>query len=59
MAKTQKRHEKREAMGSDVARRRAGPFKGIKIVDPVSGATQPPGELGEICVRGYQVMQGY
>jgi hypothetical protein len=35
MAKTQKRHEKREATGSDVARRRAGPFKGIKIVDPV------------------------
>jgi fatty-acyl-CoA synthase len=31
----------------------------IKIVDPVSGLTQPPGELGEICFRGYGVMQGY
>jgi fatty-acyl-CoA synthase len=31
----------------------------IKIIDPASGATQPPGELGEICIRGYEVMQGY
>jgi fatty-acyl-CoA synthase len=31
----------------------------FKIVDPGSGATQPPGELGEICIRGYHVMQGY
>lgn len=31
----------------------------LKIVDPATGATQPPGVLGEICVRGYQVMQGY
>lgn len=31
----------------------------IKIVDPASGAMQPAGEIGEICVRGYQVMQGY
>jgi fatty-acyl-CoA synthase len=31
----------------------------IKIIDPASGASQPPGELGEICIRGYQVMQGY
>ena len=31
----------------------------IKIIDPVTGLPQPPGELGEICFRGYGVMQGY
>ena len=31
----------------------------IKIIDPATGDTLPPGEIGEICVRGYQVMQGY
>jgi fatty-acyl-CoA synthase len=31
----------------------------IKIVDPATGASLPPGETGEICVRSYQVMQGY
>jgi acyl-CoA synthetase (AMP-forming)/AMP-acid ligase II len=29
-----------------------------KIVDPQTGATLPPGEFGEICVRGYSVMLG-
>ena len=37
------------------------PLKGyeFKIIDPFSGADRPPGELGEICVRSYQMMQGY
>jgi acyl-CoA synthetase (AMP-forming)/AMP-acid ligase II len=29
-----------------------------KVVDPETGATLPPGTQGEICVRGYNVMQG-
>jgi acyl-CoA synthetase (AMP-forming)/AMP-acid ligase II len=29
-----------------------------KVVDPETGRTLGPGELGEICVRGYSVMQG-
>jgi acyl-CoA synthetase (AMP-forming)/AMP-acid ligase II len=35
---------------------RAVPGVEHKIVDPESGATLPPGELGEVCVRGYNVM---
>jgi fatty-acyl-CoA synthase len=31
----------------------------VKIADPVSGAVQPLGVPGEICVRGYQTMIGY
>jgi fatty-acyl-CoA synthase len=31
----------------------------VKVIDPGSGAVQPPGELGEICIRSYHVMQGY
>jgi acyl-CoA synthetase (AMP-forming)/AMP-acid ligase II len=29
-----------------------------KIIDPETGAEVAPGELGEICVRGYSLMQG-
>lgn len=29
-----------------------------KVVDPETGQTLGPGEFGEICVRGYSVMQG-
>ena len=31
----------------------------VKIVDPVTGGTRAPGERGELCCRGYNVMKGY
>jgi fatty-acyl-CoA synthase len=31
----------------------------VEIVDPVNGETVPCGEVGELRVRGYQVMAGY
>ncbi|MDG9719732.1 AMP-binding protein [Streptomyces sp. DH24] len=31
----------------------------VKVVDPVSGVTQPRGTAGELCTRGYSVMLGY
>ena len=31
----------------------------FKIVDPETGEQKPPGEKGEIWIRGYAVMQGY
>ncbi len=31
----------------------------VEIRDPVTGERLPPGQPGEICVRGYNVMKGY
>ncbi len=31
----------------------------VKIVDPETGDTVPPGVVGEFCTRGYHVMHGY
>jgi acyl-CoA synthetase (AMP-forming)/AMP-acid ligase II len=31
----------------------------VKMIDPVTGATQPDGTPGELCVRGWNVMLGY
>jgi fatty-acyl-CoA synthase len=31
----------------------------VKIVDPATGEMRPPGERGELCCRGYNVMKGY
>jgi len=35
------------------------PVPGVehKVVDPETGETLPPGQLGELCVRGYSLMQ--
>jgi len=35
------------------------PCTEVKIIDPASGAVQPVDSVGEVCARGYQVMQGY
>ncbi|HEX6478630.1 MAG TPA: AMP-binding protein [Ktedonobacteraceae bacterium] len=35
------------------------PYVDVKIVDPETGEIVPCGERGEICCRGYLVMQGY
>ncbi len=31
----------------------------FKVIDPETGGSIPPGAMGELCVRGYAVMQGY
>lgn len=38
---------------------RALPFVETKIVDPETGETLGPGQQGEFCARGYNVMKGY
>jgi acyl-CoA synthetase (AMP-forming)/AMP-acid ligase II len=53
-----------ESMDRDLPEKLRGSFgRGVpgtwhKIVDPETGRTLGPGEFGEICVRGYSVMQG-
>ena len=31
----------------------------FKVIDPDTGETLPPSTMGELCVRGYALMQGY
>ena len=38
---------------------RALPHLEVKIIDPTTGVTLPPGTQGEVCCRGYNVMKGY
>jgi len=38
---------------------RALPNVEVKIVEPSTGETVPPGVQGELCTRGYHVMKGY
>lgn len=38
---------------------RALPNVEVKIVEPSTGETLPPGVQGELCTRGYHVMNGY
>ncbi|MTK64838.1 MAG: AMP-binding protein [Methanobacterium sp.] len=38
---------------------RARPNIEVKIIDPETGETLGPGQPGEICCRGYNVMKGY
>src|SRR5262249_26341973 len=53
-----------DRMDADLPERLRGsfgrPVPGLehKVVDPETGATLPPGSPGEICVRGYTLMQG-
>ncbi|HEY9081652.1 AMP-binding protein [Magnetovibrio sp.] len=35
------------------------PHQEVKIINPDSGATLPTDEVGEVCFRGYHIMQGY
>jgi len=35
------------------------PHQEVKVIDLGSGETQPVGEVGEVCFRGYHIMRGY
>lgn len=35
------------------------PHQEVKIINTETGATLPLGEIGEVCFRGYHIMQGY
>ena len=35
------------------------PHVEVRVVDPITGETQPIGTIGEFCTRGYHVMLGY
>jgi fatty-acyl-CoA synthase len=38
---------------------RALPHLEVKVIEPNTGVTLPPGSQGEVCCRGYSVMKGY
>ncbi|MEZ5245732.1 MAG: class I adenylate-forming enzyme family protein [Acidimicrobiales bacterium] len=54
-----------EMIGSELPRDKRGSFgrsvPGVehRIVDPISGKNQPPGEMGEIWIKGYSLMLGH
>jgi fatty-acyl-CoA synthase/long-chain acyl-CoA synthetase len=50
---TESRHERTHAQGRPV------PGVEVRIVDPDTGEDLPAGQVGEILVRGYCVMDGY
>ena len=35
------------------------PHQEVKIIEPATGQTVPLGQVGELCFRGYHIMQGY
>ena len=54
-----------QSLPSDTVEQRANsvgrphPHLALKIIDPVDGHTVERGTPGELCVKGYSVMQGY
>jgi len=38
---------------------KAMPHADVRVIDPDTGEQCPPGVVGELCCRGYQVMKGY